>query len=274
MKSVPEMPDIRSLRLFDSCVTLGRVVRAGSSESLTPDSIYKVMDQHDISEALVHHNEARLVRPRSRGNRRLMEEIRGMNRLHPAWVLEPPPKADRVEARMMVEEMLAEGVRAARLLMGVAPPLLWLWDDLLAALEEHRFPCLLDFAPDNYRPPYGATNATPDAMTMDKLRDLCLAHPGLPMILSHASGGLGLAYPTLPLIYRVPNLHLDITSIVDYWRNVAREAGADRVFFATGMPYYDPSILVSNVQYDPDLSVEDKKRICGENLRALMEAVR
>ena len=274
MKSNPQMPDVRELRLFDSCVTLGRLVRAGSAESLTPDNIYDVMDQHDIAEALVHENEARLVRPRSHGNNRLLDEIRGMDRLHPVWALEPPKKPDSAEARGMVEEMIGAGVRAARLMMGVAPPLLWLWDDLLAALEEHSVPCFLDFAPDNYRPPFGATNATPDALIMDSLRDVCLAHPGLQMILSHVSGGLGLAQPTLPLIYRVPNLHLDITSVVDYWREVSREAGPERVFFATGMPYYDPAILVSNVQYDPILSADAKRKICGDNLRALLEGVR
>ena len=267
------MPDVRNLRLFDSCVTLGRGVRAGTPENLTPDNIYAVMDQHDIAEAMVHEWEARVVLPRSRGNRRLLEEIRGLDRLHPVWALEPPMKPDPEEARAMVEEMLDAGVRAARLMMGVAPPLLWMWGDLLSALEEHRVPCFLDFAASNYSPPYGASHATPDAMTMDKLRDCCLAHPQLPMILSHVSGGLGLSYPTLPLIYRTPNLHLDITSIVDYWRNVAREAGPERVFLATGMPFYDPSILVPNVQYDPHLSPEAKRGICGDNLRKLLEAV-
>lgn len=274
MQATHPMPDIRSLRLFDTCVTLGRIVRAGSPDSLTPDNTLAVMDKHDIAEALVHENEARLVRPRAWGNHRLLEEIKGLDRLHPVWVLEPPKKPDRAAAQAMVEEMLEAGVRVARLMMGVAPPLPWLWDDLLSVLEEHCVPCFLDFAPDNYRPPFGATNATPDSLTMDKLREFCLAHPTLQMILSHVSGGLGISYPTLPLIYRVPNLHLDITSIVDYWREVAQEAGPERVFFATGMPYYDPSILVPNVQYDPQLSVEAKKKICGDNLRTLMEGVR
>jgi len=268
------MPDIRELRLFDSCVTLGRIVRAGTPESLLAENILAVMDHYDIAEALVHENEARLVRPRSWGNQRLLREIRGMSRLHPEWVLEPPKRPDRKAAAAMVEDMLDAGVRAARLMMGVAPPLIWLWDELLGALEEHRVPCFLDFTPDNYRPPFGATHAVPDATALNNLRDCCLAHPQLPMILSHASGGLGLAFPTLPLIFRVPNLHLDITNILDYGRNVCREAGASRLFFATGMPYYDPAILVSNIQYDPFLGPDEKRRVCGDNLRGLLAAVR
>jgi predicted TIM-barrel fold metal-dependent hydrolase len=94
------------------------------------------------------------------------------------------------------------------------------------------------------------------------------------MILSHVSGGLGLAYTTLPLMRRLPNLHLDITNVLTYWRVVVAELGPGRAFFATGMPFYDPAIFISNVQYARDLSLEAKQAICGGNMRRLMEAVR
>jgi len=197
-----------------------------------------------------------------------------MERLHPAWVLEPPASPDPKAARAMVEEMLAAGVKVARLMMGAAPPLHWLWEDLCEALEEHRVPCMLDFAPAGYGPPAGSTQGVPDASAVHHLREICLAHPALPMILSHASGGLGLSYPTLPLMRRVPNLHIDITSVVDYWRRAAVEIAPQRVLFATGMPFYDPATFVSNVQYAHEIDTEAKKMICGDNLRRLMEAVR
>jgi len=270
MRATVKAPDISTLRLFDSCVTLGRVVCSGLQRSVTADNVLAVMDKYDIAEALVHSNEARLVRPKSRGNERLLRQIEGLSRLHPVWVLEPPASPDPKAARRMVEDMLAAGVGAARLMMGAAPPLRWIWKDLCQALEAHRVPCLLDFAP--LRSP--STQSTPDALMLDKLRDLCLAHPELPMILSHHSGGLGLSYAVLPLIRRVENLHIDVTSIVNYWRKVAAELGPHRVFFATGMPFYDPAILVSNVQYDEKLDVSAKRLICGDNLHRLMEAVR
>ena len=94
------------------------------------------------------------------------------------------------------------------------------------------------------------------------------------MILSHVSGGLGIAYSTLPLMRRVPNLHIDITGVVDYWRDVARELGPERVFFATGMPFYDPAMFVSNIQYAPGFGVEEKRAMCGGSIRRLLEAVR
>ena len=262
---------IGDLALFDTCVTLG-VMQSGV-EMLVPEDVLAVMDKHDISEALVHNNEARVIYPRERGNKRLLDWTTGVERLHPVWVLEPPARPDAKAAEAMVEEMIACGVRVARLMMGVAPPLVWLWDDLCAALEKHRVPCLLDFANTRMHT-QATTQSIPDNTTMDQLRDICLAHPDLPMILSHVSGGVGIAYPTIPLMHRVPNLHLDITNIVDYWRQVVAGLGPERVFFATGMPFYDPAIFVSNVQYARDLDIDAKRLICGDNMRRLMEAVR
>jgi len=181
MHATPLAPAIRDLRLLDTCVTLGQM--ATDAPSLTVDRVLAVMDRHDIAEALVHHNEARVAYPRARGNRRLLQWISGIERLHPVWVLEPPPSADPQAARATVEEMLAAGVRVARLMMGVAPPLLWLWDDLCTALEEHAVPCLLDFA-DTRVFTQASTQATPGEGAIDQLRHICLAHPHLPMILS------------------------------------------------------------------------------------------
>jgi predicted TIM-barrel fold metal-dependent hydrolase len=264
-------PRIGDLKLFDTCVTLGYMT--ARVPSLNPDTALAVMDKHGITEALVHNNEARVVYPRERGNRRLLTWLAGYDRLHPVWVLEPPESPGPGPARAMVEEMLDAGVRVARLMMGVTPPFLWLWDDLCSALEQHHVPCLLDFSSaEGY--PQASTQSVPRDAAIDGLRGILVAHPELPAVLSHASGGLGLSHATLPLMHRVPNLALDITSVVDYWRKVTQALGATRVFFATGMPFYDPASFVSNVQYALDVTVEEKKAICGGNIRQLMEAVR
>ena len=274
MRATREAPHIKDLRLFDSCVTLGRMARAGTPMWLTSENILGVMDKYDIAEALVHHTEARMTYPRSEGNSRLLKEISRMPRLHPVWVLEPPATPDAKAARGMVAEMLAAGVKVARLMMGVAPPLHWLWKDLCEALEEQQVPCFLDFAPTEYQPPYGSTLGNPDDRAVHQLREICLAHPELPMVLSHVSGGLGIAYSVLPLMRQVPNLHLDTTGIMYHWRKVAAELGPQRVLFASGMPFYDPAILVSNVQYAHEIEGVAKRKICGDNLRRLMEVVR
>ncbi|MHC4716890.1 MAG: amidohydrolase family protein [Planctomycetota bacterium] len=261
------MPHIRNMRLFDSCVTLGRMCLPDVPE-LTAEGVLEVMDRHDIAEALVQSNEARLVYPRRRGNERLLKEVAGHDRLHPVWALSPPARPDQAGMRRLVDEMLSAGVRVGRLMMGQVPPLHWVWKDLCEALEERRVPCLIDFAP--LRHP--STNHPGDSLMIDRLRDICLAHPALPLILSHLSGGLGVAAPTIPLMHRAASLRIDTTGVVDYWRNVARDLGPERVVFATGMPFYDPATFVSNVQYDETLDARAKELICGGNLRRLMEA--
>jgi predicted TIM-barrel fold metal-dependent hydrolase len=204
----------------------------------------------------------------------LLDEIRGVPRLHPVWVVEPPKQPGKTPARALVGEMLSKGVRAARLPMRRVPPLPWLWDDICGALEEHSVPCFLDFG--------GGSTVYADVSTLGELtagdvngvRDIALAHPDLPMVLSHIMGGLGVHYGVVPLIRRLKNLYIDITGIIEYWREVAVEVGPERVLFATGMPFTDPGILVSNVQYATEIDEESKRMICGDNLRRLMEGVR
>lgn len=269
MHAVQVMPDIRDLRLFDGCMTLGRGVLAGFPRWLTRNNVLDVMDRYDIAEGLVHDVHARLIYPREDGNRRLLETLRalGTDRLHPAWVIEPPRVPGRAAAEALVTEMLEAGVCAARLPMKSVPPLPWVWGDLCAELEEHRVPCFLDFGE-------ATTSGTLSDTDVDGVREIALAHPELPLVLSHVFGGLGVHPAVLHLIHRTPNVHIDITGILAYWREVAREVGSDRVLFATGAPFCGPGILISNVQYARGLDEEAKRMICGGNLRRLLETVR
>ncbi len=266
MECDPKMPNLAGLRLFDSCVTLGRIVHSGYPEYLTADSLLSLMDRYEIAEALVHEHHARVCYPREDGNRRLSDSVKGKPRLHAAWVIEPPKKPGQGPARDLVERMLAAGVRAARLPMKVAPPMLWLWDDLLTELDNRHVPCFLDFGDVE-------TRGTLTDADVAGVREIALAHPSLPLVLSHIVGGLGIHYGIVPLVRRTPSLFIDITGVLEYWREVAAEVGPGRVLFATAMPFADPGIYVSNVQYARDLDEDAKALICGGNLRRLLGAV-
>jgi len=226
-----------------------------------------MMDRYQIAEALVHDHHARLVYPREDGNRRLLDAIKGQPRLHPVWVIEPPKQPGKDAANALVEEMLDAGVRAARLPMKRIPPMPWLWDDLCMALEEHRVPCFLDF---------GEVSTMGDLRGGDVtgVREIALAHPELPMVLSHVMGGLGIHPAVVPLIRRVNNLYIDICGILEYWREVAREVLPERVLFSTGAPFFDPGVLIANVQYARKLDEKAKALIYGDNLRWLLGVVR
>jgi predicted TIM-barrel fold metal-dependent hydrolase len=268
MRTTSKAPDLESLRPFDSCVSLGRVVRDGVPESFPgADELLATMDRYCIAEALVHDHHARLIHPREHGNRRLLEEIRGQPRLHPCWVIEPPKKPGRDAARALVEEMLAAGVRAVRLPMKALPPLPWVWEDLAAELEEHRVPSFLDFGEA------GTLGAMSDS-DVQGVYEIARAHPELPVTLSGVFGGLGVHPAVVPMIRRLANVHLDTAGILEYWREVARDVGPERVLFFTGAPFVDPGIYVSNVQYARGLDEPAKRLVSGDNLRALLDGVR
>ncbi len=128
-------------------------------------------------------------------------------------------------------------------------------------------PCFLDFGDVSTRGDLTDEN-------INGLRDIALACPELPLILSHIMGGLGVRKAVVMLIRRVSNLYMDITGILEYWREAARDVGPDRVLFATGAPFTDPGILISNVQYARTLDEKTKADICGGNLRRMLENVR
>jgi hypothetical protein len=267
MQSTPEMPPLESLRLFDSCLTFGDFVFASCPARITRANAVSVLDRYGIAEALVHHELARIVHPRRDGNLLLMEEIRGLDRLHPVWVIEPPRAGGRPAARRVVGEMRDAGVRAARLPFRGVPPFAWLWRDLLAELERRRVPCFCDF---------GGVSTLGELTDADVagLREIALSHPRLPLVVSHVMGGLGV-HPAIPhLVRQMRNLLLDVSGIMDFSRTLAREVGPEKVLFATGAPFADPGLLVGTVQYDHELDDAAKRLICGDNLRTLLEDVR
>jgi predicted TIM-barrel fold metal-dependent hydrolase len=274
MQTREPIPSLTDLKLFDTSVLVGRLNQPGVRISLTEDNLLAVMDHQGIAEALVTSNFARLHFTHRRGNHWTVEFCRKLGpRLHPVWVLEPPPQPGRAPARAAVAELRAAGVKVVRLLMGpgATAPLLWCWQDLLEELQARHIPCLVDFGSCNYF--NCSTAAVPNDMEVDHLREIVRAFPDLPFILSHAVGGLGIAKSVLPLMHRCPNLHLDVTGILQYWRTAVQELGPERVFFATGMPYTDPATFVGNIPYEPGLSLEARKMMSGENIRRLMEAV-
>src|SRR4030043_1796954 len=63
-----KIPGLKELRLFDSCVTLGRYSSEISIKSA--EQLLSIMDRYYIEEALVHDYHARVLYPIEDGNRR------------------------------------------------------------------------------------------------------------------------------------------------------------------------------------------------------------
>ncbi|MFC1582694.1 amidohydrolase family protein, partial [Planctomycetota bacterium] len=234
---------------------------------VTADTINAHLDRYCIKEALVTDLHARVVHPREDGNSRMMAAIKDNDRLHPVWVIEPPKQPGQGAVEELVGAILEAGVKAVRFPMSHIPPMEWLWKDLCSKLAEHHVPCFLDFGKDST---WGDLKDT----DIDGIRDIARAHPELPLVISHVMGGLGVHPGMLYLLRRVDNLYLDILGILEYWREFAADCGPQRVLFASGAPFTDTGILISNIQYMVGFTDEERKLMYGNNLRRLLAGVR
>ena len=267
MKSVIKNPSLDPLALFDGCMTLGSMVLSSVPKPVLPETVDELMVRYHIKEAIVHESHARLVNPGEHGNRRLMEMIKGNPKLHPQWILDPLSFHDQQEIKETVDEMLQLGVTSVRFLFKRVPPSLWLWSDLLEPLAEHHFLCFMDF---------GNETAIGEVITeeLNAVRDIAIAFPDLNLVFSFVMGGLGIHPGILPLMKKIDNLYIDTLGILEYWRKAAREISPERVLFSSGIPFKDPGMFVSDIQYAVDFDENDKKLMCGENLRTLLEVVK
>ena len=187
----------------------------------------------------MHEHDARLIHPREHANRRLS---RGRERAaapapglgHRAAQIARPgcrPRAGGGDARRRRPRRPAadEG----------RPPLPWLWEDL--ARRWRSIAC-----------PASSTSKTPARREKSRtatygVREIALAHPELPMILSQLFGGLGVHPPS----FRSSGARRTSTWISPASSNSGARSPSSRARarpLLHGPPFADPGIYISNVQ--------------------------
>src|SRR5687767_4931603 len=157
--------------LFAANVLLGPLRRQPPSAPQDVPGLLGSLDAYGVQRALVTHTLAKWHHPPV-GNRRLQEEIAGHPRLSPCWVVLPAATGEVPSEAEQVANLLAAGVRAARLCPAAHRLSLQQWEiePLVAALAERRVPLLLDFdhgpwseaKPERYRFAWWACRAYPD----------------------------------------------------------------------------------------------------------------
>ena len=101
---------------------------------------------------------------------------------------------------------------------------------------------------------------------------LAEAHPTVPFILGHSGGTPTGVREAVAVAREHPNIYLDIcgsllTSNELEW--MVAEVGAERVLFATDVPWLDPRFELGRLAY-ARLSVEEQRLILGENIARLL----
>jgi predicted TIM-barrel fold metal-dependent hydrolase len=253
-----------SLDWFDANVQLGKQAILGPGTPIRVPELLAEMDRVGISRALVFHAHAAAIDPRQ-GNQFLMDEIAGQARLTPAWVLthefhpEPSPPV------AWCDELLASGVRAARLLPREQLFELRVWnlDNLLDALEERRIPVWVD---------YGQSGWGANPTDWNGLAEVLTAFPKLPVVLVRPDVGSGRRL--FALMEQHLNLYIETSyySVHQGLAEICRLFGARRVLFGSGMPHRAAGPALTAVLYQP-LSDEDRRLIAGANLERLLSEV-
>ena len=256
------------LSVFDCNTYIGRPGKSSPLAFHTVEGLLAEMDYLGIDEAVVYHLTA--VGAWEEGNARLMEAIQGHERLHGCWVYPLHHYPDMPEPSKVVEDMLSQRVKVARLF----PPYYhahhmadWACGKLFSAFEAHRVPVLLTSSelgqfPDELRPAYSVQN----------VYDICQRYPRLPLVIMRINfSATRILYP---LMLACPNLCVEISYYTTH-RGVeflARDFGPERVLFGTGMPYNGPGVALGLVRY-ADVTDEARALIAGGNLRRLMAEV-
>ena len=258
---------MEDLRFFDAHCYVGRYKTFRAGSFYTAEDLLAQMEYFGIGEALVTHSMSREHHPID-GNAAVLTETRGTDKLHPSWALLPPASKELPRPAALIPEMIANGVRAAKIFYGSYsfPISAWCIGELLDELDAHHVPTFID--PDAELDTWDM-----DRFDWDAVDALCREHPKLPVVLSEARirSSNRLLYQ---LLEKHPNLHVELSG---YWAYhaiefITHEFGPDRLLFGTRMPVRDPACAVGQVIYS-DVSDDDKALIAGDNLRRLLGGV-
>ena len=247
--------------LFDANVFLGPIFLRHDD---TPDDVPRLlaaMDENGISRALVTHGLAKWQHPAA-GNKLVIEETKGVDRLVPCWVVMPSVTGELPPEREFVAELLDSGARAARLCTGMNRLTLEPFEieALLEALAERRVPLFLDTNNRHWSEP------RPWAFIEWAVR----TYPTLPLVLLREPPA---NYRTLfTLMERHANLYIETSYFQghDAIALVAERWGAERLLFGTGLPEWDPGMAITGLTY-ASFSVEERDTVASGSLQRLID---
>ncbi len=133
------------LRFLDGCAMVGWRANRHPETIWRPEDFVGDYDYYGIGAALVHHAVA-VEYHQDVGNRRLLDEIKGLPRLLPQWVVMPHHTAEMAPPDELIPEMLERGVRAVRIYpkMHNFPLSDQVCGPLFEALQEKRIPVFVD----------------------------------------------------------------------------------------------------------------------------------
>ncbi len=246
------------LSFFDSNCVIGKrsIRRSGyrnEAEFYSVDDLLAEMDHAGIDSALVYHSLAKEYDPMT-GNIMLMDEIKGYDRLYPCWVVIPGGTNEIPEPAELVNNMVAQNVRAVRIfpsdhLFSLSD---WCSGDLMRELEKHKIVVIVEI----------------DQVGWEGIYSLASRFPGLPIIIANLNYRVNRYL--YPILEKCKNVYVEISGyqIHKGLESIGIRFGADRLIFGTRMPYFTPGPALTMVNYLLANNTE-KEMIAGGNLSRL-----
>lgn len=249
-----------ALEFFDACAWVGRPPEALRA-FVTGAALHAALRRWGISRALVSHTMS-VQWDAARGNEALAKELLDLPGCFGAMALLPPAGGELGDFRAHLDQMLARGMRAARLFpkvhrFSLRDPSL---EAVFAELAARGVPLLMWIGQSSW----------------DELAALAGAHPALRIVVDGVGHHEYLnCRQHLAQLDRHPNLLVEIHNLLMFRgiETIVERIGAERVLFGTNLPETDPAAAMMLLTHS-ELSEHQRRLIAGENLARLIEGVK
>lgn len=258
------------VNFFDCNARIGRANRPENSIVHTPEGLCEHMDYYRIEKSLVYHKEA-LNWP-ERGNRLLIEQIEGFDRLVGCAVLTPAASGEFGDIGEYFNFLVSSGIKAIRLCCNLHQYTLkpYVLDSVLNQAELHAMPVIIDpVDKDKLTYPHPTWDYFPD---YDSLYGLAKAYPKVNFI--QLLPGMTSQRQQYAILDACNNVLLELSGFAyKFIEHVCRIFSAERILFGSCMPYTDSGAMAASIMY-ADVSTEEKQLMASGNLERLIAAVK
>ncbi len=251
------------LVFFDCNITYGPKHIPPLKQANTPEELLAEMDHCGIDEALITST-AQRSSPWD-GNLRLVEEVKGFPRLHPAWVLLPHQTGEMPPPHQLVEEMIKNRVAALWALPGEHHYILdgVSFGSLFEEMIAHHIPLF-----------YSLSDLGDTPAGWREVSRLLKDFPELTLIAVNQSVW-GEDHFFRPLVEKFPNFHMDTShyELANGLRDFYLKYGAERWLFGTAFPKRCMGGSLMQL-INTDIPIDAKQAIASGNLKRLLAQVK
>ena len=241
-----------AVEFFDCNTRIGTWSNPRPEHFTDADGLLRVMDESGIARALVYHAWA-WQWDAAEGNKQLLREIEGRERLFPTLVVLPTATKEIDAAELVATCVERHGAARAFPNMHAWRMTPWCAGGLLGALAEAKVPLIVDLGETNW----------------DDIAATAKEFVGLTIILANTSYRIDRML--FPLWEAGCDVRLGIENYMAFLgpEGVCEQFGAERLVFSSGLPERDPGGPIALVTY-AGIADEDKQRIADGNLAALL----